>query len=204
MISTLSKMMLAFAEPAAHGAEAEHAVDKEVLALGNWLPGATALAVFLIAFVILYVKVWPKIAQGLDDRQNKIREEIAAAERAREQAIAAQKEYESNVAKAREQADAMIAKARADAKAAAEELRTRNEQELSQMKERATSEIEAAKRAAIVELHSSAANLATAVASKILRREISVDDQQQLVQESLAELAAQSNRGSRDMAGAAS
>ncbi len=170
---------------------AGHAAGAEVMDLYNWVPGVTSLIVFGIAFVVLYLKVWPKITQGLDDRQNKIREEIAAAERAREKANLALVEYEQNVAKAREQADEMIATARADAKVVAEELRTKNAADLATMKSRATADIAAAKRAAIVELHAEAATLATSVASKILRREISVEDQQQLVQESLAELAAQ-------------
>jgi len=152
------------AEEAAHGGG-----SKEVLAVGNWLPGVTALVVFGIAFAVLYMKVWPKIAQGLEDRQNKIREEIAAAERAREQANQALAEYEKNLAEARKQADEMIAKARADAKTAAEELRQKNQTELAQMKERATAEIESAKRTAIVELHQEAANLATVIAGKIFR-----------------------------------
>lgn len=207
MIATLSKLTLAYQDTAEHAAEhadgAAHAADAEVLALANWLPGLTAIIVFGIAFAILYLKVWPKIVSGLEERQNKIREEIAAAERARAEANSALAEYQSNLAKAREQAEAMIARARADAKVAAEELRHRNEIELSQMKERATSEIDAAKRAAIVELHTHAATLATSIAGKILRREISVDDQQQLVQESLAELAHQSHRSEPDLAGAA-
>ena len=43
----------------------------------NWMPAVTTLVVFLVAFGFLYVKVWPKIIAGLDDRQNKIRDEIA-------------------------------------------------------------------------------------------------------------------------------
>jgi len=180
-------LLLAAEETAAHGGE----TSKEVLAVGNWLPGLTALVVFGIAFAVLYLKVWPKIAQGLEDRQNKIREEIAAAERARAKANEALAEYEKSLAEARQQADEIIAKARADAKAAAEDLRSKNQAELAHMKERATAEIESAKRSAIVELHQEAANLATVIAGKILHREISVEDQQALVEASLNELAAQ-------------
>lgn len=194
-------LLLAAQETAAHADEGGHQESAAVLDLENILPGVTALVVFIIVFIILYLKVWPKIAQGLEDRQNKIREEIAAAERARAKANDALAEYEQNLARAREQADEMIAKARADAKAAAEDLRNRNQAELAQMKDRATAEIEAAKRSAIVELHAEAANLATTIAGKILRREISVEDQQALVQESLNELSAQSDR---EPAGAAS
>ena len=48
-------------------------------------------------------------------------------------------------------------------------------------------DIESAKSAAVAEIHAGLV-LATAVASKILGREITVADQQQLVQESLAEM----------------
>ncbi|MHC4989953.1 MAG: ATP synthase F0 subunit B, partial [Planctomycetota bacterium] len=59
----------------------EAAHQPEVMAPGNWIPGVTALVVFLVAFGFLAVKVWPPIVQGLDDRQRKIREEIEAAEK---------------------------------------------------------------------------------------------------------------------------
>lgn len=168
---------------AAEGIEHSKSLD-----LANWLPGATALVVFLIAFTILALKVWPAISKGLDDRDQKIRDEIAGAEEAQRQAKAALAEYEENLASAREEANQMIAKARTDAKAVAEDLRSRIEADLAEMKARAGRDIEAAKHNAIIELHAEAATLASAVASKILEREISAGDQQRLVEASLQEL----------------
>ena len=106
------------------------------------MPLLTAIVVFVIAFLVLKVAVWPKITKGLDDRDRKIRDEIRSAEEAREQAKAALAEYQRNLASAREEATRMIAQARTDAKAAAEELRSRNEAELADLKARATREIE--------------------------------------------------------------
>ncbi len=171
---------------------ADDATHAEVMAL-NWMPAVTTLVVFLLAFGFLYVKVWPKILQGLEDRQNKIRQEIANAEEAREKANAALAEYEKELASARQEANELISQARADAKAVAKDLRDRNEAELTEMKQRATRDLESAKRAAITELHAEAASLATDIASRILKREISTEDQQRLVDESLGELA-----GARD------
>jgi F-type H+-transporting ATPase subunit b len=168
-------------------AEGEHT---EVLALENIVPGVVALVVFGCAFGFLYLKVWPQITKGLDERQQKILEEIAAAEDARKRADEALAEYETNLAEAKKEAAEMIAKARSDAKAVAEELRSRNESELTEMKDRATRDIEAAKRSAIIELHAEAASLAASIAAKILKREISSEDQDRLVEESLRELAA--------------
>ena len=57
------------------------------------LISATAIVVFLVAFGFLYLKVWPVIVKGLDERNNKILGEIKAAEDARKQAKAAQAEF---------------------------------------------------------------------------------------------------------------
>jgi F-type H+-transporting ATPase subunit b len=154
------------------------------------LPLVTTIVVFGVAFFILATKVWPRITAGLDARDQKIRDEIKAAEDARAQAKAAQEEFEQSIAQARQEAGEMIASAKANAKAAADELKARNEAELGDMKQRARRDIDAAKHAAVNELHAEAANLAAAIAGKILQREVTTDDQQRLVEECLRELGA--------------
>lgn len=153
-----------------------------------WLPMVTSIVVFAIAFFVLARTVWPKITQALDERETKILEEIESAEEAKRQADEALQDYQSELSKAREEANQMIAKAREDAKATAAELKSRNETLLAEMKERATREIDSAKHQAISELHAEAATLAVSIASKILEREITVDDQKRLMNESLEEL----------------
>ena len=172
---------------------ADDPTHAEVMAV-HWMPAVTTLVVFLLAFGFLYIKIWPKIIGGLEDRQNKIRREITNAEEAREKANAALAKYEQELASARQEATELIAQARADAKAVAAELRQRNEVELGEMKRRATRDLQNAKHAAIMELHTEAATLAADIAGKILKREISAADQQRLVDESLAELASVPDR----------
>ena len=174
---------------AAEDVAAAHAAEHAGVMDFNWLPAITALVVFLLAFGFLYIKVWPKIIKALDERQAKIRQEIESAEQAREKASAAQAEYERELANARQEASKLIAQARSDAKAVAAELRSRNEAELAEMKQRAMHELESAKRAAVSELHAEAAGLAADIAAKILKRAITPQDQQRLVDESLRELA---------------
>jgi F-type H+-transporting ATPase subunit b len=160
----------------------------EVTAVGL-IPFITTIVVFLIVLAIAAKFIWPLILKGLDERDQKIRQEIASAEEARENAKKLLQDYERNLTAAREEAGQMIAKARADARAVAEELRSRNDAELADLKARAMSEIESAKKTAIAELHAEAATIATAMAGKILQREISAIDQQRLVDDSLGELA---------------
>ncbi len=173
------------ADAASHSADAS---DLAAVMDMNLLPAATALAVFLLAFGILYVKVWPMITKGLDEREGKIRETLAAADAAKESAEAALAENEKAKAQIVTERGEAIAKAKADAKAVGEELKRQNEADLTEMKNRATRDIEAAKTTAITQLHTEATMLASMIASKILQREITADDQQNLVEEALGEL----------------
>lgn len=149
---------------------------------------ATALVVWLIAFVILAVKVWPVITKGLDERNDKILGEIKAAEDARSQAKQALAEYEKSLADAREEANRTIAEARAEAQRVADEMKASNERELAERMARAKADIEAAKKSAVADIHAHASELASTVAGRILQREINSDDQARLVEESIREM----------------
>ncbi|MBL8760873.1 MAG: F0F1 ATP synthase subunit B [Phycisphaerae bacterium] len=153
----------------------------------------TALVVFAVVFAVLAGKVWPTITKGLDERARKIRDEIEAAENARKQAKDALEQYQQSLNQARAEAQKMIEQARTQQVALAAELKAKADVELGQMRERAMRDIEAAKRAAITEMYTQQANLSTAVASKILRRELNAGDQDALVQESLRELTSTNN-----------
>lgn len=162
-------------------------VDLSLLTLG------TTIVVFILFFILAAKFVWPHILKGLDEREQKLRDDLDAAQEAREQAKEALSQYEEELKKARSEAGEMIAKARQDAKAAGEELRANNIKELVELKAAANADIESAKKAAIVELHTEASTLAVAIAGKILNREISADDQKELVNNSLSELTGSSS-----------
>ncbi len=153
----------------------------------KWVAG-TAAVVFLVSLVILIFKVWPVITKGLDERNEKILGEIKAAEDARSQAKQALSEYEKSLADAREEATKTINEARAEAQRLADEMKASNERDLAERMARAKLDIEAAKKSAVADIHDRAADLAAAVASRILQREISPDDQARLVEESIREM----------------
>ncbi len=152
------------------------------------LPAFSTVAVFLVAFLTFAFVVWPKITKALDARDEKILGEIRAAEAAQAKAKAAQSEFEKRLDEARAEADRTIRAARDEAERQAGELRAAAAKELEAIKLRATQELEGAKRTALSEIHAVAAGLATAIAGKILKREIQPVDQKRLVEESLSEL----------------
>ncbi len=152
--------------------------------------GFTALAVFAIVFGVLATLVWPKVTKGLDERNAKIQAEIAAAEEARRQARSALDEYERNLAEARAEAQRMLESTRAQQNAMAAELKARADADLSMMREKAKADIEAAKKQALAEIYAESVMIATAMAGKILQREVTVTDQQRLMDESMDEIRA--------------
>lgn len=158
----------------------------EVVAINPW-QFAISILVFGIAFFVLAKTAWPKIIGGLDDREKKIREEIFNAEEARKKADEALAEYEKSLAEARAEANEMIEKTKAEQSRMAAQLKAEAESELNEMRDDARRNIENAKRAALNEIYSEAANIATAVAQKILEREVNEDDQRRLVEEAVGE-----------------
>ncbi len=199
--------MTSFAAPdtAAHADDAAHAVDAHAddhgahgdghhaanplasVEEGFWT-GVTAIVLFLVVFGLLSTMVWPKIVKGLDERNEKIVGEIAAAEEARKQAKHALDEYEKNLAEARAESQRMIEETRAQQSQLAAQLKANADAELSAMREKALAEIDGAKKQALNELYSESVNIATVMAGKILQRQVTVEDQQRLMDESIEEM----------------
>jgi F-type H+-transporting ATPase subunit b len=192
-IQTRVLAMLAWAAAPAVALAQEHA-EESVGAIPTLKQGiasaVTGLVVFALVFAVLAVKVWPVICKALDERAMKIKSEIAAAEAARKQAKDALEQYERSLADARAETQRMLEKTRAQQQALAEELKAKQDAELNAMKERARRDIESAKRAAIAEIYEEAANAATAIAGKILQREVNPRDQQRLIEETVGHLQA--------------
>lgn len=187
---------LAFAAPVlalgADEAGADGAASPNPMAF-EIVPYISGLVVFGLAFFILSRTAWPKIVKGLEEREQKIKSDIEQAERTRKQAERALQEYEKALAEARNEASKMLEEAKGEQQKIAAELRARTESELNAMRDAAKRDIEAAKKAAISEVYGHMADTATSIAAKILQRELNPDDQRQLVEDSLGQLAAVRN-----------
>ncbi len=147
------------------------------------------ILVFVGLLVILRGAAWKPIIGGLKSREQAIRDSIEAAAKAKAEAERTTRELEAKMAEARQEAALQLQQAKADAVKVADSIRATAETESAALKDRTLRDIEAAKRQAVAEINIHAAELGTAVARKILQRSVTVDDQQRLVDESLAELA---------------
>jgi len=166
----------------------EHAPQGGVMDF-NLLQYIAAVLVFLLALAVLSKTAWPKIMKGLEDRENKIRNEISSAEQARTRADEALKQYEKSLAEAKAEAARMIEATKAEQSRLAADLRVKAEAEINELREGALRSIDAAKKAALADVYSEAADLATRVASKVLEREVNPGDQKRLIEQSVKEFA---------------
>jgi F-type H+-transporting ATPase subunit b len=167
----------------------------DALGIDGW-----KLAVQLVAFLIFIVLLW-KVALGpitkvLDERQQRIRESMEAAQKmqAELQATAvrneevlreARQEAQQIVANAREAGDAALARSREEAGKQAEEYLARAEATLRAETEQAR-----------VQLRQEIADLAVNAATKIVRKELDPASQTRLIEETLAEAGASRSNGS--------
>lgn len=198
LIATLLLAVPLWAAEAQHAAATDagaednsilHQTGKEhkVVEFDPW-QSVWVLIIFLILLAILYPTAWKGVLEGLKKREERIRRDIANAEEARAKAEAALKEYQAQLTTAENKVREMISGAVAQGEKLAAEIRTKGQAEAEQAKDRAMRDIDGARKQAISELYATAADLSTNIASKILRRNLNPDDQQDLVRQSLEQL----------------
>jgi len=158
----------------------EHQVIEFDPATAIWV-----LIIFVILLIILYPTAWKNVLAGLKGREEKIRKDIADAEAARGRAEATLREYAARMDAADAHIRELIAQATAEGERMATTIRLHAQEEAEQIKEKATRDIEASRDQAIREIYRQTADLATSVAEKILRRNLTAADQQDLVDRSL-------------------
>jgi len=146
------------------------------------------LLMFLILLGALWKFVWPKVLEGLQAREQKLRDDLETAERSAKEAQASLVKRQEELARAQQDAQAVIDEAKKTAEQVAAKIKADMESDMAKLKERTEAEIHSAKDAALDEVYAQVAELSTQIAGRILKREMNASDQQQLVNDSLAEL----------------
>jgi F-type H+-transporting ATPase subunit b len=153
--------------------------------------------VFLILFFILKRFAWGPILEGLRKREETIRAAVEEAQRARIEAEKARAEFQQEMARAQQQIPAIMEEAHKKADKLVEELRTKATEEIAADRQRLRREIETAKDQALADIWGQAAQLATLISAKAIRRELSPDDHRRLVDEALDEMRQQADNQRR-------
>jgi F-type H+-transporting ATPase subunit b len=157
-------------------------------ALGINLPGLlTQLVSFLILFAILSKLLYGPIQRTLNERSERIRESLEAAERANEQAASAAVQVENEIAEARVQGQALISQAREAAARFREEQEARARTEADGFVERARADIGRERDAAVEQVRQEFASLAISAAEQIVGRSLDETTHRELIESTLEE-----------------
>jgi F-type H+-transporting ATPase subunit b len=132
------------------------------------------VAVGFILFVLLlgYLSIHSKIATALDERSERVANELAAAKRLRGEAEAVLASFKTKAAAAEAEAAAIVSQARIEAEALAKEAATRLEDFVARRTKQAENKIAMAEAQATADVRAAAADAAASAAEIVLRTEV--------------------------------
>jgi F-type H+-transporting ATPase subunit b len=137
---------------------------------------------FLIVLGVLMKFAFPALKKGLKAREDKIREDLESASRAREEAEAESAQYRAAIGDARSEANTILEEARADAERIRRDVVARAEADAAEVRERAQEDIRLAQERAMSDLRAQVADLSIGLAEKVVERNLDPDTQRALIE----------------------
>jgi F-type H+-transporting ATPase subunit b len=171
----------------AHAAPAEHGSDPNPLAIDLDLAIWTGV-VFLVLLAVLRKFAWPAISSALEDREKNIEQNIAGAAAKNEEARELLVAHEAKLATANNEVRALLEAARRDAEQTKLQIIEEAKKGAEAERDRAVREVELATDEALKRLAETSANLVVELAGKVVRTNITSEQQSQLVRDALAQL----------------
>jgi F-type H+-transporting ATPase subunit b len=156
--------------------------------LGLNLPGLIAQFVnFGVLLFIMWRLVLPPVRKMLDERRERIRESLEAADRMRAQAVDAERQVQAQLDEGRVRAQELVAQAQAIAKRIEDEARARAVTQVEQLRERAVADIQLERDSAIAALRREFADVTISAAEKVINQSLDRSAHQRLIEEVLAD-----------------
>ena len=143
------------------------------------------IVTFLIVLMLLKWKAWGPLMSVLDKRAEDIKNALAAADRAKEDAEKASQDYEKLVQKAHSEAQQIIADSKATGEKVKNDIESVARENAEKMIGKAKTQIEAESQKAIQEIKSSVVNLSIEAAEKVIEKNLDSEDNRKLVEKTL-------------------
>ena len=146
------------------------------------------IIVFLVLLALLSKFAWKPLLQALDVRQQTIREALDDAQKAKLELERLNQESAAIVRQARVEAEQIIAMSRTDAERLREELRQKARTEADGIVKNAERSIQLEAARALQQIRHEAADLGVAIASKLIQRNLTKEDNEKLIEDALKQL----------------
>ena len=149
------------------------------------------IATFLILLLALAKFAWRPLLAALEQRQASIRQALDDARQAKQELERLQAESARILAEARGGADKILAQTREDANRFRDEMKQKAQGEAANIVKNAERQIQLETARALQQIRTEAADLSVAIASKILQRTVSKEDNERLIDETFKQIEAQ-------------
>ena len=146
------------------------------------------IVTFLVLVALLAKFAWTPLLQALETRQNAIRKSLDDAQQARQELERLNSESTQILNRARVEAEAIITQSRSDGDRLREEIRARARTEADNIVKNAERQIQLETSRALEQIRREAVDLSVMIASKIIQRNLTREDNEKLIDEALKQV----------------
>ena len=146
------------------------------------------IVTFLLLLVAFNKLAWKPLKATLQAREDSIQKALEDARQAKLELQRLQTESAKILAESRVEADSILARTREDANRLREELKQKAQAESATVVKNAQRQIELETARALQQIRTEAVDLSVAIASKILQRSVSKEDNQRLIEETFKQI----------------
>ena len=140
----------------------------------------------LILFLILRHFLFGRVNKVLEERKNHIKEAYDDADKAKESALALEADYTKKLTAAKEESAEIIKNATKKAQSRSDEIIFAAKDEATGIITKANSDIEREKKRAVNQIKDEISDIAIAVATKVVEKEITSADNDRLIEDFIA------------------
>jgi F-type H+-transporting ATPase subunit b len=146
------------------------------------------IVTFLVLVALLAKFAWTPLLQALETRQNAIRQSLDDAQQAKVELERLNAESAKIIQQARVDADAIVSQSRLDGDRLREEIRAKARTEADHIVKNAERQIQLETSRALEQIRREAVDLSVMIASKIIRRNLSREDNERLIDDALKQV----------------
>jgi F-type H+-transporting ATPase subunit b len=143
---------------------------------------------FLVLLGLLAKFAWRPLLQALDSRQAAISKSLEDAQQAKLELERLQRESAQIIREARVEAESIVSKSRSDAERLKEEVKQTARAEAATIVQNAERQIELETQRALQQIRHEAVDLSVMIASKLIQRNLSKEDNEKLIDEALRQV----------------
>jgi len=148
------------------------------------------IATFLVLVWLLGKFAWRPLLAALERRQDAIKKSLDDAQQAKQELERLNVESRKILAEARVQAETILSETRSDAARLRDELKQKAQAEAAGVVKNAERQIEMETARALQQIRNEAVDISIAIASKLLERNVSKEDNERLIEETFKQIEA--------------